>query len=275
MFWNKMSEEKHHAHQPHHDSHSHGAEHAHHAHHAASAEGEGKGLDSVFLALIVVAALVVAVNQFSIANAESAFSTFATAAAAAGSAQGAASGKNLANVDLDSLKSTGHSVAALFEVESIQTPEDAIAVMIPTGTPEYGPAMGISYDDPVNSLNLMASSYESLKAKAKQSDPANWQRFLNLATKPVGISCEYCCGIGPVGIDGQGNSRCGCQHNPAVLTLTLWLMQNTEMSDAEILKEVLKWKALFFPKNMVELATQVAGGDTSSLDSLPGMVGGC
>ena len=33
--------------------------------------------------------------------------------------------------------------------------------------------------------------------------------------------------------------------------------------------------ALFFPKNMLEIAIQVAGSDPSELKELPGMVGGC
>jgi hypothetical protein len=52
-------------------------------------------------------------------------------------------------------------------------------------------------------------------------------------------------------------------------------MEYTDYSDAEILKEVMRWKALFFPKDMVNLALTVAGGDTSALKDLPGMVGGC
>ena len=52
-------------------------------------------------------------------------------------------------------------------------------------------------------------------------------------------------------------------------------MMNTDYSDAEILREVMRWKTLFFPKNMIELGTSLAGGDTSALNNLPGMVGGC
>jgi hypothetical protein len=52
-------------------------------------------------------------------------------------------------------------------------------------------------------------------------------------------------------------------------------MKNTDYSDGEILREAMKWKALWFPKNMIELGMTVAGGDTSALANLPGMVGGC
>jgi hypothetical protein len=184
-----------------------------------------------------------------------------------------AGAKDISSVDISTLKSTGHSVAALFDVESIQSAQDAIDVMIPTGTPSYGQALGISYDDPINSLNFMA---RQLYSQAQNSVSAETkQRFINLASKPVGISCEYCCGIGPVGIRPDGTSGCGCQHNPALIGLGMWLMENTDMTDQEVLKELLVWKSLFFPKNMVGMALQVAGGDTSSLADVPGMVGGC
>jgi len=143
---------------------------------------------------------------------------------------------------------------------------------VPTGTPDYGEAMGVSFDDPIGSLSKLANAQRALLASLT---PEQKDRFLNLALKPVGISCEYCCGIGPVGIRKDGSSACGCQHNPALLSVTMWLMQNTDYTDAEILKEVMKWKTLFFPKNMIEITMEVAGGDTSSLAELPGMVGGC
>ena len=55
----------------------------------------------------------------------------------------------------------------------------------------------------------------------------------------------------------------------------MWLVKNSDYSDTEIIREALKWKSLFFPKDMVNLALTVAGGDTSKLKDLPGMVGGC
>jgi len=68
--------------------------------------------------------------------------------------------------------------------------------------------------------------------------------------------------------------RCGCSHNPAVQAISMWLIKNTDYSDAEIVREVMMWKSLWFPKNMIELGTKLSGGDVD-LNSLPGMVGGC
>ena len=136
--------------------------------------------------------------------------------------------------------------------------------------------LGVTYDDPITALSFFAQKlYPAMKADLQKNDPQTWQRYIVLATKPVGISCEFCCGIGPVGITSAGELRCGCSHNPAVQAITMYLMKNTKMSDAEILQEVLRWKSIWFPKNMVGLALQLAGGDTSALTNVPGMVGGC
>ena len=184
------------------------------------------------------------------------------------------SNNDLSNINLDELKSTAHTIAAVFPVKDIKTQEDAVAIMIPIGTPEYGDELGVSFDDPINSMNTLEKLYLQIKSEVKQN-PEVWQRYINLATKPVGISCEFCCGVGPVGIDSRGDLTCGCSHLPALHAVTLWLMKNTDYTDAEILREAMRWKTLFFPKNMIELGMTVAGGDISELDNLPGMVGGC
>ena len=181
---------------------------------------------------------------------------------------------DFSKVDLSQIKNTAQSVAALFPLKNIKSADDAIKTLVPKGIPEYGQAMGVSSDDPIKSLDLMAKSYPALKEQIKKN-PELWQRYINLATKPVGISCEYCCGVGPIGITTKGEITCGCQHAPALQTVTIWLMMNTKMNDAEILQEVLRWKTLFFPQQMVGMALQLAGGDSSSLQNVPGMVGGC
>jgi len=171
------------------------------------------------------------------------------------------------------IKSTGQAVASLFPVEEIISDQDAIDMMISQGTPDYGNAMGISFEDPVGSMNSLAAAYNTVKQDIKQNYPDIWERYLNLATKPVGISCEFCCGVGAVGITSSGELRCGCAHNPAIQTLTMLLMKDTNMDDAEVLREALKWKSLWFPRDMVGLALKASGGQIET--ELPGMVGGC
>lgn len=181
-------------------------------------------------------------------------------------------GGDLSKVNIDDIKSTAQGVAAIMPIDQIKKPEDAITVMVPTGIPEYGTEMGVSFDDPEGSLVTLANAQKTLLAGLT---PELKERFISLALKPVGISCEYCCGLQAVGIREDGSSSCGCQHNPALLSVAMWLMQNTDYSNAEILREVYYWKTLFFPKNMVDLAVKISGGDESVLQDLPSMVGGC
>ena len=182
---------------------------------------------------------------------------------------------NLNGIDLSGITSTAQTLAKVYPLNKIKTQDDAVAMLIPSGTPEYGEKLGVSFDDPIVSLNVLARTVYPEYDKKLRNDPAKWQRYINLASNPYGISCEYCCGIGPIGASKDGKSRCGCQHNPALLGLTMWLIDNTDYSDAEILREVMRWKALFFPKNMVELGMKLSGMSADQIGSLPGMVGGC
>ena len=215
--------------------------------------------DNVLLTiLLVVALIVVSINVFAI-------STFSDII------RGPSLYKSLDKVNLLSIKSTGQAVATIFPVDKIKNQQDAINLLIPKGNPEYN--LPITYDDPVKSLSYLEKLYPSIKAEIK-NDPQLWNRYLALATKPVGISCEFCCGVGPVGIRKDGELSCGCSHNPAMQALTMWLMKNTQYSDAEVLREVLRWKTIWFPKNMIDLGLKAAGGKIDT-GALPEMVGGC
>ncbi len=180
---------------------------------------------------------------------------------------------NVAASDVYSIKTTSQAIALLFPVNTIKNDQDAIAMMISQGTPSYGDNMGVTFDDPVGSMNLLADNYNNVKTDIKENYPDVWERYLNLATKPVGISCEFCCGVGPLGITKSGDLKCGCAHNPAIQSLTMLLMKDTNMNDAEVLREAMRWKSLWFPRDMVGLALKASGGEIET--ELPGMVGGC
>lgn len=231
------------------------------------------------IALLAVVALLVVFNQIQINGVNAIISSGVNGNGASldyvtksGASDG---GKDLSNINIDELKSTGHTLAAVFPVEDITSQEDALAIIFPTGTPDYGEELGVSFDDPVGSLETLSKMFRPLKAEVEKNNPGGFKRYMSLASKPVGISCEYCCGLSTIGIDKNGNSACGCQHNPALLTIALYLSTYSDYTDGEILREVMRWKTLFFPKDMIGLGMTVAGGDTSSLEQLPGMVGGC
>ncbi|HIG98622.1 TPA: hypothetical protein HA231_04330 [Candidatus Woesearchaeota archaeon] len=170
--------------------------------------------------------------------------------------------------------------------------QDAIKAVIPTGTPEYGTELGVSFDDPVNSLNILAKLDSQVPTSSLTEEEK--ARFINIGTK---ISCEFCCGARAV-VDQSGRALCGCAHALSFLGLSKYLVKNhpSEWTDDQILLELTKWKALYYPKNMVEKAVaalengleltpsvlndrdllkKIKGGDTTSIGDLPAMVGGC
>lgn len=224
------------------------------------------------LVVIALSGTLILFNQFQISSISSSLDTLAWAAV---KDTVWLNDKSLSNVDVSEITSTAMAVAMLFPVNQIQNGQDAIDIMIASGTPEYSEVLGgITFDDPVDSMEYLAKWYYVIKEEVKQ-DPETWQRYLNLAAAPRGISCEFCCGLGAQGITANGDLMCGCKHLPAIHAVVLGLIKYTDYSDAEVLREAMRWKAMFFPKDMVGLAMEVAGTDPSELKELPGMVGGC
>ncbi len=179
----------------------------------------------------------------------------------------------LAGVDVASIQSTAQGIDAVFALQG-KTPAEVQQAMLPHGTPDYAAAMGVSFDDPEGSLVKLANAYPALKEEVKTEDPQGYARWLRLASQPKGISCEFCCGIGAYEITPTGQDMCGCQHAPALQSVALWLIHNTNYSDAQVLQEVYRWKTLFFPQEMISLGTQIAGGDGAAT-ALPQQVGDC
>lgn len=167
---------------------------------------------------------------------------------------------------------------------------------MPSGMPRYGTEMGISYDD-VSTSNP-AKADETIR---KMSDydwnikltGTNKQRYINiLYNLEGGISCEYCCGATSI-IFEDGTPACGCAHSYAMRGLTKYLIVNEgdSFTDVEIMEEVAKWKALFFPNQIMNkadilksmnveptflnVASNKYRGVEKSFSSSGGMVGGC
>jgi len=172
------------------------------------------------------------------------------------------------------------------------TVQDAIKAVISTGTPAYGAELGVSFDEPVSSLEILASLDRQVATSSLTEEEKT--RFINIGTK---ISCEFCCGA-PAVIDQSGRSLCGCSHAASFSGLAKYLIKNhpDEWTDDEILLEATKWKALYYPKNMVEKAVaalsndleltpavlndrdllkKISAGDKTGIGELPTMVGGC
>ena len=237
-----------------------------------------KTIENLMKGAIIFTGILLIFNQVQLSAINASFNSM-TGATSKGSIFFASGNKktDLSKVDVTEITSTAMAIATLFpELGNLKTEEDAISMMISTGTPEYSEALGgITFDDPAMSMEYLAKWYHSSNSEIKKNYPEIWQRYLNLAAAPRGISCEFCCGLNAQGITAEGKLMCGCKHQPALLAVAMGLMQNTDYSDAQVLKEAMKWKTIWFPRNMVGLAMEVAGTDPSSLKELPGMVGGC
>ncbi|MBI2655821.1 hypothetical protein HYX06_05375 [Candidatus Woesearchaeota archaeon] len=189
--------------------------------------------------------------------------------------------------------------------------QDAIAAVVPTGTPFYileGPGLerirGATFDDPITSQKVWASLLGSRRfgtENAIQLTPEEEQRW----NKLTGVfTCDFCCG-GPNSVTTI--NRCGCAHSYAWQGMAKFFIKYyPEYTDEQILGEMTKWKGLWYPQGMIQdylvytgqqpadilthggsigirqqflqsgsSAQQQTHASVTPLDQLPSMVGGC
>lgn len=179
--------------------------------------------------------------------------------------------------------------------------EDVIKLVVSQGIPEvYGAELGISYDQVQQSINVLRQYDPTYGKQGIVLEGDNLKRYIDVGLK---ISCEYCCSAKSI-INQNGQGACGCAHSQAMRGLMAYIIQNhgSEYSNDEILRELARWKGLYFPKQMIsKLSDQLQGTqdftpDTASLildiklpnygsgqeaplpneiKDLPSMVGGC
>ncbi len=152
----------------------------------------------------------------------------------------------------------------------------AVEAIIPKGIPPvYGNELGVSFDKPVESLNILAALdgdlYPNGKLKVSDLNSNQKSRYLKIGAS---IACEYCCGATTL-VFNDGKPACGCAHSAAMRGLAKYLLINHEdMTDEQILDQLVKWKTMFFPRQMIQKYMQ-QGGLTSTEAALPEMIGGC
>ena len=186
--------------------------------------------------------------------------------------------------------------------------QDAIAAVVPTGTPSYaleGPGFekiqGATFDDPIASQKIWASLLGSKRfgtANAIELAPEENQRWQKLTSV---FTCDFCCG-GPNSVTTI--NACGCAHSYAWQGMAKFFIKYyPEYTDEQILGEMTKWKGLWYPQGMIQdylvytgqqpASVLTHGGSTgikqqfqdsgsgnqhaqvTPLDELPSMVGGC
>ena len=124
--------------------------------------------------------------------------------------------------------------------------QDLLNNLVPTGTPWYGAAAGVSFDDPVGAQNAWQKGMGVQLTPAEQE---RWNRIVNSFT------CDYCCGSPqrPTII-----THCGCAHSRAAQGMAKWFVKNygSQYSDEEIYGEMARWYALWYPKGTIERIIQ-------------------
>jgi hypothetical protein len=145
--------------------------------------------------------------------------------------------------------------------------------IIPQGVPAvYGRELSVAFDADTDKMTTLLRKYED-----KELDEAQMKRYKDVGLR---ISCEYCCGVEAI-IFENGERACGCAHSFAMRGLAKYLVINhpDEYSNDEILLELGKWKATFFPKQTISKAVlkyaEFGNIDPSILTEMPNMVGSC
>jgi len=179
--------------------------------------------------------------------------------------------------------------------------QDAVMLAMHKGIPAiYGAELNVSMDQVEQSMNIMKNFDPTYGSQKITLTGADLQRYIDIGLR---ISCEFCCGAKAM-IDKNGGAACGCAHSQAMRGLAAYLIQKhgSEFSNDEILRELARWKGLYFPKQMIKkISEQLQNGQftpdiaalvlnlkmpkysassasaplPSDIKDLPGMVGGC
>jgi hypothetical protein len=158
------------------------------------------------------------------------------------------------------------------------------ASFIPSGVPDiYGKELNISFDavqDAINKVRVYGPTYGQAGKKIILTGH-DLERYINIGSQ---TACKYCCGARTL-VDKNGKAACGCAHSQMMRGLAAYLIKNhPELSDEQILEEVNKWRATFFPKQTLsdKLSEMEKAGEPGIKelleefpDFLPQMVGGC
>ncbi|MBU1197464.1 hypothetical protein KJ765_03025 [Candidatus Micrarchaeota archaeon] len=240
-------------------------------------------------ALIVFIALVLAFNQYTINNINvqsvGVSGSIATLSAKLASAPSRSIENTEKTVQVADTTTQPITTAGELDLNAL------VAQVIPTGVPnKYGSELGVSFDDPVNSMNIMAKLDDG-NALPNAEDNERYARI------GLQISCEYCCGAQSI-LFPTGKAACGCAHSFAMRGLLKYLVtEHPEMSDDEMLEEIGAWKTIYFPRDSVKKAVLLVengvdlnyvnlqsnkyrggkgltAGSGASVE-LPGQVGGC
>lgn len=170
------------------------------------------------------------------------------------------------------------------------------------GMPFYAQELSVTYDDVIGSLPKLAALDPTYGSQKIVLAGEELKRYVKIGMTHK-MTCEFCCGATTLVFD-NGEAACGCQHSQAMRGILAYMIQKyPQKTDDEMMREVARWKALYFPNQMMaraqeqlasgqytpDFAALVLGLDEKTLKKLgaqgnvvapssipqPNMVGGC
>ncbi len=157
------------------------------------------------------------------------------------------------------------------------------AEAIPTGvSATYGAPLNVSFDQVQASIDVMQKSDPTYGEAGIVLTGANLERYVQVGTA---TACKYCCNATTL-VKPDGTAACGCAHSQAMRGLAAYLIVNypDEYTDDELVQELNRWRAVYFPRQTLTealVARQEAGEPgieeilTEFPEFMPQMVGGC
>ncbi|MFH1256770.1 MAG: hypothetical protein V1494_05775 [Candidatus Diapherotrites archaeon] len=194
---------------------------------------------TIFGALMVAVILVLGLNFFTAAGIDSSLD------------------RQEALVSLISVKGGASSLSGAAPTPSASSGVSSASFsdVIPKGVPRiYGAELGVSYDD-VSVSNQQKANDAIAKMARYDNDALSGETLSRYIAVTTNISCEYCCGADAITFS-NGQAACGCAHSGAMRGLAKYLLEKhpNEFTNDQILEELGKWKALYFPSNMAAKA---------------------
>jgi len=218
IFWMFMGKEQHQAHEKHTEAH----------HTKAQKTAPFTLMEKLSYGIVALVAVLIIFNQVQISQASALI--------------GFNSGLNFKSTSTKTVSLTGDPT------------KDALS-LIPKGTRFYSEGLGVSFDDPIRSLDIIAQLDPAYGKNKIQLSPEEKARYIKIGTIPT-MGCEFCCGANTA-VTKNGQPTCGCQHSWATRGLLAYLVKNyPQLSDDEIMHSLAEWKVMFFPKQMLQRYVQ-------------------
>jgi len=180
--------------------------------------------------------------------------------------------ENIDGIGFDELKKKYRELLTFAKPHIVRT--GIKKLVVPTGVPDiYGKELGITFSpEKADKMIAILRKFEDKKLDKEQLDA-----YIRIGMR---TACEYCCRAKTL-VRKDGERACGCAHSYAMRGLAKYLILNHDdtYSEDEILEEINRWKALFFPKQSIQKVIATSKGtssfDLSVLQEMPNMVGGC